>query len=778
MRRAVRLVGRRIAAGLAATTLGLVLVLAIAAGSARPATAQSAPLTEIDDETEVRALRFRFTDTQTFTSGELREQIALTARPALYGVRRVLGFLPLIPDVGVYPFAPIDLARDAIRLKRFYERNGFLFAEVDWLVRLDAERNVVTVLFTITEGPPLIIESLDYVMPGGMLAREQLAPELRPEWEQFKAETGLRLGERLDEFEIIRLRDEALRWVRNRGYPFSRVTSRTAVDTLASQAAVTIIVDTGPRARIGEIVLEGNERVRDGAILRELPLRPGDLFVQRRLVEGQRQIFELDIIQLALVDVPEQPVDTTVTIRVRVRERPPRGVTGQAGYLTESGLTGRADWTHRNFLGDARTLRASAIANTGWIAAVANPETRYRGNLSLRQPYVFNRHLSANGNVFAEWRDDYRDNSRAFGADATLLYERGQFRNASLTYSFEDRLVFRFGLGGGADELLVGFIEEELNVDPGEVTNLSRSFVAANATYGQVDNPIDPRSGFVVRPTAQITLPLPGTALRYARMGITGTGYVPLGDRITFAGRANVGRLFPFADVGEVPGNAFTELLRLRDVVFLAGGTNDVRGWGPGQVGPKVLDLVSVTEVTPEDPTDPNSPELQRVTELIADRYFNFGGTARATATAEGRYRLSDTFGVFGFADAGRIWTPEPDYQVPPGSPLFDRTYGETERIFAGVGGGVSVASPIGAIRLSLAMKVNPSFFDLRNPADIAEAFEEIAVARLGPLTGWTHEDLHADIRAFPEVYMEAANGVSPSLWRRFRLHLSVGQIF
>ena len=721
-------------------------LLAAASGAAL---GQSAPLTDVNPRTQVRNINFRFVDQQTFSPSRLQEHISHTEPGALVGIRRTLAILPLVPPVGTHIFNPVDLARDAVRLERFYQRNGFLFPEADWLVSLDGDRNVVNILFTIREGPPLLLETLDYRGPDGRLAREHIAPELRPDWEEFKVRAGLATGQRLDDFGIIQLEERALTWLRDRGYAFARVGSTVRVDTLASRAQVSVILNPGPQARIAEILVEGNETVSDRAVRRELPFSVGDMFSQRRLREGQREVFGLQIFQIALADLPEQPVDSLVTVRIRVRERNPRVLSAQVGYMSQAGLTGEAEWRHRNFLGDARILTIGALANTGALALVQDPDRRYRGSVGLRQPFVFHRRLSASGLAFAEQRDDRRERSRAVGGEATLLYEVAQFQNLAATYRYENREVQDFRIGTARDPNLVSLLEEDIELITELSPDFSRSLLSLDGTYGFIDDPINPRTGFVLRPNLQVTLPFPAGVFQYTRGRLTAAGYVPVGERLTIASRASVGRLFLRGDAPVDPSDALAAIVRLRDAAFLAGGTGDVRGWSPGSLGSKVVDvLVDTSQVQPT---------------LLARRYYPLGGTMRGTATAEVRYQLTDFIGAFGFLDAGRIWTPQPAYQLQPDNPLLDRAYGNVERVFFGTGGGVSIASPVGAIQVAIGYKVNPSFFDVRDPQDIARAFQ--AVLRENPDAG-------------PDELRRAAETVAPSSWRRLHLHLSIGQTF
>ena len=88
------------------------------------------PLFLVDDQTQVRSIRFTFAERQTFEPDLLREQIALTDQPGLWGLgpgfRERLSWIHGIDDVGVHPFLPIEMQKDVVRLRRFYNRNGFL----------------------------------------------------------------------------------------------------------------------------------------------------------------------------------------------------------------------------------------------------------------------------------------------------------------------------------------------------------------------------------------------------------------------------------------------------------------------------------------------------------------------------------------------------------------------------------------------------------------------------------------------------------------------------
>lgn len=715
-----------------------------------------APLFLINEQTQVRSIRFKFAGGQTFEPAFLKEQIALTEQARFLGsvaLNERLDFLPFVPGVGVHPFSPIEMQKDVVRLRRFYNRNGFLQPQIDWLVDLDTMKNAVKVLFTVAEGPPLLLEELVFRDSTGRPAVEQFPRTLHDDWNDFRDRIALQQGQRLDDFRLLQLEDATRSWVRDLGYAFARVEAESDVDSLANRADVTIRLDAGPRGRVSEIEVEGTESVSPNIVRRELPFRRGDRFSYSKLVEGQREVFGLNLFQIALADVPEdQPADSSVVVRLRVREGDPRIVSGSVGYLSEAGATTQAQWTHRNFFGGARTLTASAVANTGIGSFVTEPQRLYRGSVSLRQPYFFNRRVALLGSPFAEYRDDDRNESTTYGGTATLLYELEQLKTASLQYGIELRDVKEYRTASTANldlGTLLDFVRQDSLQDQ-LAGRVDRSTLALSATYGSLDDDLSPRQGFILRPSAEIALPLPITSVEYGRLGATATGYFPLGSSIGLYGRVNGGKLLPFGTSipGDGPDDALIEFVRLRNVVFLGGGTGDVRGWGTGLLGPKVPDVVN-----------------QGDTLLVANQYVGIGGLTKLSGTAEVRLPFpgfGPNFGTFVFVDAGRVWTDDNRFLIDEEpDPRFEGLDINPDRIFYSTGAGLEFATPVGAIRFSVGYKLNPDYFDLRSPQDVLNALQSgTPLADVDP-----NEFSFFGLFSIPES-------------NRIHLHFSIGQTF
>jgi outer membrane protein insertion porin family len=697
---------------------------------AAPLAAQDA-LTGVGPATEVRKIEFRFTGEHVLQEKDLRPRIALTARGGMVGLRRVLGFLPFITPVGQHPFRPVELQRDVVRLRNIYIRFGYLDADIDYDVRYDAEEDLVDVAFVIEQGPPLLLRTVRFM--GADSGAPPIAPELGDEWQEFVRLEQENEG-RFGEGERRGLADRTSRWLRNRGYPFGAAEADVLVDTAAFQADVVVRVKPGLRARIREFVVSGYETVPAGDFTRQLPLEPGDWYNAAQLEQGRVELTQLGIVRLALIDVARGSADdSSVVVRVGVTENPPRLIRGEAGLASSGGLTSQVEWSHRSFLGGARTFTVSATAQTGLVALETPAERRYRLAVSVFQPYVGTRHLSAAGGPYVEYRDDLRDRSQAVGFEGTLVYATSPLRSVSLGYTLSHREILDFGFGDDLQPIeYLPLLGLEDSADVGLLgTIVNRSALTLDGSWGVLDQFANPRKGYVLRPRVSVTLPGFNTS-EYVLLDLGATAFVPITDRIGFAARGTAGRIFPFGRSVAATGSEspFVSLLRLRDVSFSAGGTRDVRGWGSQLVGPKL------PEVRFREDDDVTTP--------FAERYSPIGGLARIQTSVELQLPLPGfdaKWQSFLFLDGARVWTPDDRFSL-------DAAELDQDRFFLGTGVGIGYETVVGAVQVALGYKLNPSALDQRDPDEVLQALREGSPLSSVPTESRRRLQLHFSIGA------------------------------
>jgi len=507
-------------------------------------------------------------------------------------------------------------------------------------------------------------------------------------------------------FDLPRAMDQQRVSLMNNGYPFPLIRPAVVIDSAQHLADLTLLVEPGPTAKFGEITVTGATSVSDNVVTRELPFSPGDPYSLAEMVEGRREILGLGIFRHALVSIDDSTAaDGSLPVGVEVTEGPLRQIGGETGYDSRGGLTLQAEWLHRNFTGDARILSLSGLAQSGVWALDERPEILYRATLSLTQQYVFHRRLSAIAAPYAEYRDDYRDQSFALGYVGTMIYKVDPVRSLALLYSYSDRRIeeARFGdyTSGTIDILTL------LNtIAKGD--RVLRSVIGFQASYGILDDFTVPRSGFLIRPNAEITVLPSWNSVEYLSMNLPVQAFVPITDNIGLAARAIAGIVHPFGK-GLPSGDetATTKFLQLRDVIFTAGGSEDVRAWGTRLLGPKFPDI-RVTSLEPDT-----------TVEVVG--YIPVGGLSRITFSFEVRLPipgLPPSAGIAVYLDGGKVWNSEPVYELDLGFP-------DEERFFFGTGAGLMYRLPIGTFRFDVGYKLNPSYQDLREARDVYRAVDE-----------------------------------------------------
>ena len=668
--------------------VAIAMWLAPAAGFAQDS------LTETDPDTEVGSVRFRFLGPHVFSAEQLATQIVTRGPSFTDRLRRRFEFLGFV-QAPTYTLDPIELQRDMARLRRFYARNGFLEARVDYPdSQFRLTRNKIRVIVTVDEGPTVRIGSRT------IEAAEPTPPEHEAAWTTLRTESALQPGDRYTEFDRLQLESTVRTFWRDRGFAFADVSASLAIDSSAALVDLSLLTRLGPLARIDSIRVEGGASVAENVVLRELPIAPGDVFSAKKLTAGQRALFELNLFRVALLDLPDQPEDSLVTVRVRLREAKPRYVDVETGYSREDGGTVGAHWRHRNFLGGARQLALSGSVQSGILARPPVGRLaieQYSSGISIQQPYLGMRDLSGSLGLTATIIDDPNLGKRYRKATVTpsLLYRFLPFRTASVSYSISQAKPL------GSTTL-------------GELDLYSQDVLGLSVTAGWLNNYLNPRRGWIFRPGFETAGTLFGQDVAYTKGYFDALAYLPITDRVSLNVSVRAGRLVPRGGSRD-QSDPDTEL-RFDDIRFYAGGASSVRGWGLNALGPQFARADSVFVAASGD------------VQVDGARFEAMGGLGKVNGTAEllvPAPGFSSAWRVAMFLDFGGIsgrLLRDAEGRVRTdgnGEPLFEDSAlpGLGDLQYA-VGTGLRLQTPVGAVRFDLAYKLNPRGSDLQDPAD------------------------------------------------------------
>lgn len=705
------------------------LAAVIVAGLVSDVAAQEASgpsLLLIDRDTRVESVRFRYDERAGMTVKRLRDATALDDPGGMTGIRRTFDFLPFVSAPELDLFDPLVLQKDVVRLRQLYRRAGYPGAAIDYEVQLDTVANRVDITFVIDEREPVLLDSVwvsldsTSARPGTGAPDSVLPAPVTADWPSLIERLNRNRGERLGEQERTRLLNVAADWFHARGYPWADA-SVLAADTTEANISITLLVEAGARAVVDSIAIEGRRRLADPVLRREIPIRVGEPYDGRAVAGGEAELYELPIVTRALGEVPEQERDSTVSLRFRVEEGRARLVWGRIGWRSEAGVAGEAHWSHRDFIGGARTFTVSSTFETGY-GAVEQASGRSVGvSVLARQPYVGHRTVSGTFGPFARYRDDFRDRSFLFGVETSLIYRARPFKTLTVQHELS-----RLRVDDGFQLLPIAELVQ--SGDSAFAPVFVRSVFRTSGSFGRLDDRINPTYGLVLEPRVEVTGPSGISDVDFFRASLSLFGAVPLNESFNLFLRGTAGRLFPFGDSDPAATESRTRsIVGLRGVMFTAGGTADVRGWGRGLVGSKVPEL---------------SVDEDGV--VTSDRFLPVGGLKRLSASAEIGMPfpfLPPEHGTHVFIDAGRAWSADPRYEPADPELVQDGWAFST-------GAGLEFGTLVGPVRISAGYKLNPTTLDLLSANQVAKT-----LAAGGDLTT-----------------------LGTSEWRRWHLHFSIGR--
>ena len=347
-------------------------------------------------------------------------------------------------------------------------------------------------------------------------------------------------------------------------------------------------------------------------------------------------------------------IQGALPLDIQVSERKPRVIGAGIEYDSTEGLGVSTYFMHRNLFGRAETLRLEAeVARIGEAGEVDD----YDAKLAVRftKPGVFNPYTR-----FETALALLQENPDAYSL-------QGIFFDAFLISDITKRLTLRGGVEASYSEIEDVFGEQTYAI----------LGLPVSAAYDARDDLLDPTRGYRINveaspyidverstPFARLDLDA-STYFGFGRFrgGRFGTGRDRRGDprrastpRVVLAARAAAGALVGVDDVLDIPP----------DKRFYAGGGGSVRGYGFKNIGPR---------------------------EPISDQVF--GGLARIEGSLEARVRVTEAIGVVPFIDAGAV-----------SEALDDIDFSE---IKVGAGLGVRYRTPVGPIRLDVAVPLDPA---------------------------------------------------------------------
>lgn len=582
-----------------------------------------------------------------------------------------------------------EFRRDVLRVQTYYRTSGFLEVEVDTVVKRD--EGTVDITFQITEGEPVVVQSLTTT-----------GIEHIPQHENILVEFPLRVGEPFNRYLMTATGDSIVARLRNNGYPAAQVFRSFEVDRDARTADVTFEIVPGTRAFVGEVRVRGTSPVDTSFVRRQMTTRYGRTFSQEALFESQRALYQTDLFRTASVQIDSSRFavgDTLVPLIVHVSSAPGHRIAGSVGYATTDCFRGGVTWTERNFLGGGKILTLSG--NISKVGAAPPLDAGFKDNLcpALKEDSIGSRRINYNATASIR-RPNFLNSARntatytvyAERVSEFKIYEReevgasiGVLRRTSRRTPIHFTYQFSYGRTRASAANFCAFFNSCTAEDRSILQDRQRlGAVSLQVSWPRVNTILNPTKGW--QASAELThsgVYFGSSELqRFTRFLADAAWYRTLSRGVVLSWHLRGGMIFsPTTNIG---GNEISFIpIEQR---FYAGGPASVRGYERNELGPVVY-------VTPPVAGPSDSIRAEAEAGNIPIRFAATGGNTLAVGNVELRIPspvFGDNLRLAFFVDAGGIWQRGSTDQ----NPILIRVT---------PGFGLRVGTPLGPARLDIA---------------------------------------------------------------------------
>ncbi len=517
----------------------------------------------------------------------------LTLESTSWFKRKILKKKPILYSKKLYK-------EDVERITSLYQKEGYLnfkFLEPD--VKVTKKQRVYVTIF-VEEGSPIKVSQVSFTVDSLYTLNESLS---RRGHQNIALQSQLLASKTFRDQSLINDQVLLVEQFGNIGYPYAKVDYNLLVDTLTNTTTLDWTITKGPLAHFGSTIIEGNDKVPDKSIYRQLAYKPGDVWSKKKIDQTQKQIYNQGMYRVAsLKSVMSNTSLDTVLVKIQIKEAPRWTTRFGVGY-------GKED----RFRVFSELQLLGVITHTGRLNFYAKHSylEPYNVYLKFSQPSVF-----FPINTFSIYPYLQNQNEPGYsitntGVNLSMQQNFSKQLNTSLSYVYEDVKQDTTNLS-------------QIDITEYDQGLYSKSGLLLSGSFNNSNPILDPVQGYV----ASINLKTNGlygaTDMPFYRILAEYKKYYGIRNGLILALKAKGGGINRTDDNPYIPS----------EERFYAGGSQSVRGWSRSELGPH-------------------------------DEYGKpSGGNSLLEGSAEFRLTVKKliTFALFG--DGGNVWQQSFYYQL------------------------------------------------------------------------------------------------------------------
>lgn len=504
------------------------------------------------------------------------------------------------------------------------ETQGYFSSKVDLVVGQDALGETWDI--TIDSGTRTTVRKVELGFEGTVAASgfAQRVSVLKEEW-------PLDQGMPMINEQWSQAKSSLIDEVSRKDFLLARIThSQATVVAQEAKADLDVVVDSGPRVRMGELKLIGLKRVPESLVTRYVQYTPGEPYDQDKLDEWQQSLQSTAFFRGAFVvmdsrnesRVERGDGDVEMPLIVRVTEGPARRYGASLGVDSDNGV--RAEALYRQNV---------VFGLPVWIETGVGVDKN-------RQEFFFDMHLPPTASGYKDSFGVLASHSDIQGLD-TVRYGLGWQRNQARKGAGDSRVEYE-------TQWSTQIAHDRIRIEGARSYKVPTLIAGWNWLRRDVDDKYNPREGNLIDVDlgAGVTL---DEGEPFYRTGLRAQQWWPIGKRDILTFRAEVGKVWSETD--RLP----------EDFGYRTGGARTIRGYKYYSIG------------------------LARGDAII-------GAPAMAVAGIEYMHYFNDLFGMSVFFDAGDATTSFDDMSMhygygigallrtPAGPFEIDLAYGQKNR--------------------------------------------------------------------------------------------------
>ncbi len=295
---------------------------------------------EEGNQTRVRTVRFAGNE---FASEGSLKRVLVTKEQGLF-------------NSGV--FQEGNLEQDIQKIVQYYRERGYIDAAVTEVGREVVEddeddRNYLTLTYYISEGEQYSFGGMEF--EGNSIFPEEQLQQL------VRTDPGDVLNMTKLEADFQRVADLYY----EHGYIFNLISRDEKRDDTNNVISYDVTIVERSRAHIENIIIKGNDKTKESVIRREIPLEEGEIFSKGKIVEGLRNLMNLQYFSAVTPETPPGSVDQLMDLVINVEEGQTADIRFGVSFTgsTEFPVSAYVKWADRNFLGRGQTMSAEIVAS-------------------------------------------------------------------------------------------------------------------------------------------------------------------------------------------------------------------------------------------------------------------------------------------------------------------------------------------------------------------------------------------------------------------------------